>query len=210
MGNVKLEKMRISNAPIHTILKRGRDRAGQGRQILNSPQLPNEGSKRGWCWRTAPGTIPSLPPLRITDFNCLLTTIVTRKLAKLEPSDINHMYQPNKSSLGMTALQTALNESGHCTDLCLQLPAANRWQICWDQNTWHSANVCHYRDGYSPSITFCSCLHLQSFIKLLWFPTVIRQVQVYDQEQSGTTWSFLDPGRWRGWKLVSLTFLLLC
>lgn len=124
--NVKLEKIRVSNAPVHTILKRGRDRAGQGGQILNSPQPPSQGSQRRRCRRAAPGTVPALPPLRITDFNCLLTAIVTRKLAKLEPSDINHMYQPNKSSLEMTALQTALNESGHRTDLCLQLPAAKR------------------------------------------------------------------------------------
>lgn len=183
-GECEAREIRASNALVHTILKRGRERAGQGGQILNNPQAPSQGSQRRRCRRSAPGSIPALPPLRITDFNCLLTTIVTRKLAKLEPSDINHMYQPNKSSLEMTALQTALNESGHRTDLCLQLPAAKRWQICWDQNTWHSANVCHYRDGYSPSITFCSCLHLQSFIKLLWFPTVIRHQYKYMTKSS--------------------------
>lgn len=66
------------------------------------------------------GTIPSLPTQWTTDFNCLLTPIVTRKLAKLKPSDINHTYQPNKSSPEMTALQTAPDESGHRADLCLQ------------------------------------------------------------------------------------------
>lgn len=107
-------------------------------------------------------------------FNCLLTTVVAHELAKLKPSDINHMSQPNKSPVQVTALQTAANESGRCPDLCVKLPPAKRWQICWDQNTWHSANVCHYGDWYSPSITLCSCLLFRSFIKLRRLPTVIR------------------------------------
>lgn len=98
---------------------------------------------------------------------------MAHELAKLKPSDINHMSQPNKSPLQVTALQTAVKESSPCPDLYVQL-RLKPWQICWDQNTWHSANVCHYGDWYSPSITLCSCLHFQSFIKLRRLPTVIR------------------------------------
>lgn len=47
---------------------------------------------------------------------------MAHELAELKPSDINHMSQSNKSPLQVTALQTAVNASGRCPDLCVQLP----------------------------------------------------------------------------------------
>lgn len=49
---------------------------------------------------------------------------MAHELAELKPSDINHMSQPNKSPLQVTALQTAASESGPCPDLYVQLPPA--------------------------------------------------------------------------------------